>query len=207
MEDKSGEVDMNLIQPGDIVGIREPGVSDWGLKIMNFFMAPKNDLLHYALVSHFDERLNDWVLIESISKGVTFQLLKNWYLKRKSTVAVFRVADATLSQRMKAISNIYCYANKKFDYKLIVKLIGWYIGHFFNQLFHFKNPIHKFKASDFPYYKSDENFFCTELVVRAYADDGIYIVPKDVLPLPSSLKQAENDGRLKLIYTFNEKIT
>ena len=203
MEDKSGEVD-TVIQPGDIVGIREPGVSDWGLKIINFFMTPKNDLLHYAIVSHYNERLNDWILIESIGKGVTFQLLKSWYLKRKSTIVIFRVVDATLSQRMKALSNVYLYANKKFDYKLIVKLVCWYVGHFFNQLFHLKNPIHKIKASDFPYYKSDEDFFCTELAVRPYADEGIYVIPRDVLPLPSSLKEAEVNGIIKMVHRFSQ---
>ena len=199
MEDKSGEVNM-VIQPGDIVGIREPGVSDWGLKFMNFFMTPKNDLLHYAVISHYDKNLHDWILIESIGKGVTFQLLIGWYLKRKSAIGIFRVADATLDQRMRAVSGIYRYANKKFDYSLIVKLIVWYIGHFFNQVFHFKNPIHKFKAVDFPNYKSDENFFCTELAVRSYQDLGVFIVPKDILPVPSSLKESELCGKIKLIY-------
>jgi hypothetical protein len=122
------ETDKRKIRVGDIVGIREPGISNLVVRIANFFALP--------LISCF-------ILIRS---GIPYWLKK--VIKERSLCKI---------------------EAKKID----------------------------------KHYERDTRFLCTELVIKSYADLGIDIVPKGVVPIPSSLQEAElNEAELA---ELNEK--
>lgn len=116
------ETDKRKIRVGDIVGIREPGISNLVVRIANFFALP--------LISCF-------ILIRS---GIPYWLKK--VIKERSLCKI---------------------EAKKIDDK----------------------------------YAQDGKFICTELVIKSYADLGIDIVPKGVVPIPSSLQEAELNEKFK----------
>lgn len=191
------------IMVGDIVGIRESGIYDLATRVVNICCTPSNELFHYGIITQYIKDLDDWLIAESIVTGVRFQLIKQWYTRRKSLVRVFRVNNVSPDKRLEAASRVYRYANTKYDYPLIFNLIRSGVPYWFKKIVK-EHKLCRIRAEDLPW-EPDRRFVCTELATRPYADLGIYIVPKGVVPIPSSLREAEIRGRLKLVYEFDPK--
>jgi hypothetical protein len=130
----------------------------------------------------------EWLVLESTgTDGVHLARLG------KRNVRVYRVEIATPEQRRKAVENTLFYEGSYYDWRLGFKL-------FYHGLVKLITKRRRLTAEDLSeaWYKHDKFFICTEAALRGYYDQGLYIVPPHVVPLPCSIKEAELQGIITL---------
>jgi len=178
------------LQIGDIFATKGVGMTGWASR--NLF-APKTDRFHHGILwKHLGQ--GDFIILESISKGLAVGKL-SWY--EGKNIEYYRVnCDEDL--RFAAPGSLVEWGRAKYDYWLIVKLLFGAIAAWARILWK-ERRLRKLKAEDLPFYNWNDALICTEAVVVGFASCGVNIVPPDVVPLPSAIKQAELDGRLTKI--------
>ena len=169
------------MQSGDIFG-QPDGVMGWFSRNL---LSPKNECIHYGLILFYWEAINDWLVLESIGhKGVHIAALGD----RK--VKIYHVVGISDEDRQKAIRESFGLCGAWYDWKLIAKLILKGTP----KLIVKRRRLSAKELSGG--YKQDEQYICTEAALAGYAKAGIHIVPKGILPLPSSIKEAELQGKI-----------
>lgn len=178
--------------PGDIFSTKGKGITGW---LSSHLLLPKTDRFHFGIIARYLEDEDDYIIYESIGKGVTVGLLSFY---EGEDLEVYRVKDVNarkLGER--AVVEITRLGRAHYDYKLILELI----------LFALKNPKLLLPAligrpisySQLPY-KSDERYICTEAANEAWKQVGHPIITPGYAPVPAGFKDAQNLGRIELIW-------
>ncbi len=178
---------MNL-QPGDIFATKGKGITGWAVRNL---ISPTTDRFHFGII--WRQMGNDYIILESVSKGIAVGLL-SWYNPKE--VEIYRV-DCFKYLRTFAPDHLVIWGRSKYDYLLILKIALGGLLAFFKVLIKEKRP-RRLRAEDFPYGQNSE-LICTEAVDIAYDAVGVNIIPEGVMPLPNAFRQAEIDGRINRI--------
>ena len=182
---------MVKLEPGDIGATRGRGIL--GYLHRNLF-APETDRFHHLLIWK-PYKGGDWIILESISKGLSVGLL-SWY--KAQDIKFYRV-DCPSELRRRAPLELIKWGRSRYDYLLIPKLvIGSILA--WTKILWKEHRLRKLRAEDLcPFYSWDSRLLCTEAVWCGYNAVGVNIIPYGVPPLPSSFRQAELEGRLSKI--------
>lgn len=153
---------------------------------------PHTKRFHYGMIVR---RLlsGEYEVLESIGSGVTLRRLFMYYTA--SDIEVYRVncTDAEAQEAAEQLSEI---GGCKYDYLLFgtlildaVKLMA--TGHL--------PPYEAWQLQ----YTANRRFICTESANYGYTEVGKALVPKGVVSIPSSLRQAEIDNKMTKVYKGN----
>ena len=176
---------MNKLQPGDIFATEGRGISGWAVRKL---IDPPTDRFHFGILYRKED--SDWVILESVTKGIAIGLL-SWY--DASKLKFYRV-DCPIEVRRKAPLELITYGRAWYDYFLIIKfLLGYAVA---RARLLANLDFRKVIPEDFPYVRYSM-LICTEAVAIGYS--GVGLIPRGVVPMPNSFRQAEVAGRMKEI--------
>lgn len=175
----------NLIklQSGDIGATR--GRGPLGFLHRKLF-APATDRFHYLLIWK-PYRGGDWIILESISKGLSVGLL-SWY---KGDIKYYRI-DCPVEIRKRAPLELVKWGRSKYDYFLVGKIIAGYFLVLLRVLIT-EGRLRRIKAEELPYAKNS-SLICSEAVQIGYLAAGFPIINPEIVPLPSAFREAELNG-------------
>jgi len=176
------------LEPGDIFATRGKGITGWAVRKL---ASPSTDRFHFGII--WKQMGQDYVILESISKGLTVGLL-SWYDPKD--IEIYRV-DCLKYLRVQAPDYLVMWGRSRYDYLLILKIAFGGLLAFFKILIKEKKP-RRLRAEDFPYGENSEPI-CTEAVDIAYDAVGVNLIPEGVLPMPNAFRQAEIDGKMKKV--------
>lgn len=187
--------------PGDIFGIKGRGISGWACRHL---ITPPTDRFHFGVVGDYLPWDNDYVILESIGKGIAVGRLSFY---KPEDVEIYRVVlGQTPEQRLgklrteefhevrkRAAAELTRVGRARYDYILIAQIA------FGALTLLLRGKLPPWRPDQFPYGR-DQKYICTEAIVAAWAGVGVNIVDTGTVPLPSAIIKAVNEGRLKRIY-------
>lgn len=178
-----------MYQHGDIAGV--PGHSILG-KLNKRVFWPPTDLFHFLLIADYIPHENDYVILESVNKGIAVGRL-SWYEGKGYRVFRPNIPRSQYWGR-RACQALTQHGRAKYDYLLILKLITGSLLVWAKQLIK-EGRLHRIRAVELPYAR-DSRFICTEAANEAWHLVGYPIVPKGMVPLPSAFIEALSWGEL-----------
>ena len=179
--------------PGYVVGVAGRWPLGW---LAEHLFSPRTNLYHFFIIADYIPEVDDYTILESISKGVTVGRL-SWYAKKDYDVfAVVHPHSLSLGIRVCRLASNF--GRHHYDYLLVAKLLAGVVYCFGKQLL-CEHTIRRIKPHELPYAKNSA-FICTELANAVWRQVGFPLVPYGVVPLPASIDQAVVEGRLILIY-------
>ncbi len=176
------------LEPGDIFATRGKGITGWAIRKL---LAPSTDRFHFGII--WKQKGNDYIILESVSKGIAVGLL-SWYDPKD--IELYRV-DCFKYLRTAAPDHLIIWGRSRYDHLLILKIaLGGLLA--FMKVLIKERKLRRLKAEDFSYGQNSE-LICTEAVDIAYDSVGVNLIPGGVIPLPNAFRQAELDGKMKRI--------
>lgn len=174
------------LQPGDIFATKGSGFLSW---LSRSLMAPETDRYHFGLI--WEKAGDDWVILESISKGLSVGRLSFY----KGADIKFYRANCYQYLRGAAPLELTRWGRSRYDYLLVAKLIVQGMWLLLKQMV---TPGHsKGIRPEELTWSQDNALICTEAVDIAYDAVGVNIIPLHTCPTPSAFRQAELDGRIR----------
>jgi len=174
---------VNMFREGDIAGCKA------GIRQLAFnkLITPFTDRWHFLLIG---EKLfnGDHVIYESLAKGVCPGRLSFYWGEH---LKVYRVPDKRKS--LQAVEEASELGRLGYDYILFVWM-------FWQALFYWtmngpgKIPYWALKQD------ADRNVICTELVCQCFQNAGYPLVPRDIIPTPAAIEQANLNGKIEKIF-------
>lgn len=183
-------MDIPKLQLGDIFATRNDNILG---RLSRRLFSPYTDRFHFGIV--WQKAGGDWIILESIGKGIAVGRLSFY---KNQDVKFYRV-DCPYGLRRKTGVALTRYGRRKYDYWLIVKVVlGSIVA--FSRILLRELRVRRLRAEDLPsIFDWNNELVCTEAVWLAYNVCGVNIIPDGVLPLPSSFRQAELEGRIDRI--------
>ena len=176
------------LEPGDIFATRGKGITGWAVRNL---LSPPTDRFHFGII--WKQKGNDYIVLESVSKGVAVGLL-SWY--DPADLELYRV-DCFKYLRTAAPDHLVMWGRSKYDYLLILKIaLGGLLA--FLKILIKEKKLRRPQAEDFRYGQNSE-LICTEAVDIAYDAVGVNLIPEGVIPIPNAFRQAEIDGKMKKV--------
>jgi len=174
---------------GDIFGVKGKGVLRW---LSERLLEPKTDRLHFGIIGDYLPWDDDYVILESIGKGIAVGRLSFY---NPDDIEIYRVAlkPNSMLTREKAAAELSRVGRARYDYILYVQLFLGALA----LLLQWKLP--PWKSSQFPYGRN-RRYVCTEAAVEAWRGVGISLVSPEVVPTPASIKEAELSGKVYRVY-------
>ena len=181
----------DTLQPGDFFAISG---NDWFGRFQRFmltrYMDPPSDRNHFGLL--WEEHEGDWIVWESIPKGVVCDYLSNY--KDERTIQFFRpVCDEAISKE--APEKLVEYGRDLYDFLLIGKMIWDAFAGTLRMLWR-EHRLRRFRPDEFTY-KPNHAMICTEVVLQGYHEAGYDIAPPAWMPFPNVLEWARLQGRVR----------
>ncbi len=190
--------------PGDIAGVKR---KDFIGRMANKMLVPHTDLFHFFLIGDYLSWDDDYVILESISKGIAVGRLSFY---NPADVVIFRrvlpedwhryyeegglqMQESPEFIRKKAAAALTLKGRARYDWLLILQLALTLPG----LLLRGKFP--PYQPEDLPYGRN-KAYICTEAVVFAWQHVGFPIVPKHIVPVPAAIVRAVQERRLVRIY-------
>ena len=182
-----------MLEPGTIGACKAtPGIA-----IGNALMSPKTDRGHYFLVWFYVPEDDDYIILESIDKGIAVSRMAKY---RGQGVQFFEV-DCPADLRHQAPIQLTKYGECHYDWWLLSQCTFGGLQVFFKNLIK-ERKVGRIRAEELPY-GINKSFICTEAIEIAYLTVGVAIIDPNIVPTPSAFKQAELDGILiKLDYKW-----
>lgn len=159
---------------------------------------PKTDRVHFFLIADYLPWDDDYVILESIGKGIAIGRLSFY---EPEDIEIYRVilgSDARWTQlqrelRRRVIGEMSKVGRARYDYILILQIL---LGAL-NLLLKGKLP--PWRAEDFPYGRN-KAYICTEAANYGWRAVGHPVITPGQVPLPAGYKQALQEHRLRRIY-------
>jgi hypothetical protein len=183
-----------IYRPGDIVGVRGgKGPITW---LSYHCVTPQTPLFHFLLIGDHIQDEDDFVVLESVAKGVTVGRL-SWYNERQYVVFRVNDPDADYLGRM-ATEKASKFDRYRYDWKLYVKIFAWALGYWLKEIATLHIPPRPVYPSQIPY-ATDRDFICIELVFEAWKLVGKLLRQKGHAPVPAEIILAQDRGDLVVI--------
>lgn len=180
-----------MLQAGDIFATKGSGLIG---KLARKLMQPETDRFHYGLILQYIEDEDDYIILESIGKGIAVGRLSFY---QGSDIKFYRVVDCPEIIRAYAPIALTQYGRAEYDYALLFKIIiqGFWliIKHLFTE--GKIRPIYPWELS----WCRDNYFVCTEAVDAAYDMVNESIIPDAMTPVPSAYEWARLSNIIKEI--------
>jgi hypothetical protein len=175
-----------ILEPGTIGACK----ASPGIKIGNALTSPQTDRGHYFLVWQYVPEDGDYIILESIDKGVAVSRMSKY---RGQGVQFFQV-DCPADLRHQTPIQLTKYGEAHYDWWLIPHLAFHGVVVFIKNLIK-EHKFRRLRAEELPY-DINGSLICTEAIQTAYLAVGVPIIDPDIIPTPSAFKQAELDGML-----------
>lgn len=160
------------------------------ISMINAVTAPKTELGHCFLVWDYLPEENDYIILESLNKGITVSRMAKYRGKG------IRFFDVNCPPDLKQAAPVALtkWGESGYDWGLIIRLalVGF--------LLILKNLItelrlRRLRAEELPY-NTNVSLVCTEAVQISYLAVGVPIIDPGIVPTPSTFEQAIKDGML-----------
>lgn len=182
------DIDRLPLEAGDLFAVRGGWPTGWLSKI---FFEPETDRFHYGLIWQKTRDGRDWIIIESIGKGVAVGRLSMYLREDLKFYRPTRIDQSIRAQAPVALTSL---GRQKYDYLLVIKigygtLKTWIMKSIMARRFV------RVRAEDLPYAMND-TLICTEAADAGYMLAGAPLIPMSIPPLPCAFRQEELDGDL-----------
>ncbi len=181
--------------PADIAGVKSKGPMGY---LAQKLTKPYSGLFHHFIIGDYIIEDDDYVILESINKGVTVGRLS--FYDPEEVVILRRVLpfqEQNMVIRRRASVALTELGRCGYDWLLAFHLMAAIPV----LLLHGKKP--PYESAQLPYGKNN-SYVCTEAVAYAWRQAMFPIVPPGVVPLPASIVKAYHDGKLEVIYEGKE---
>jgi len=184
-----------ILYLADIGATRGSGPLLW---LSQHLIEPKTDRIHFFIIGDYLPWDNDYVILESIGKGIAVGRLSFY---KPEDVEIYRVVldhDRRLGMlrselRKRAAAELTRVGRARYDYILIVQLA------FGALTLLLRGKLPPWRPEQFPYGR-DKKYICTEGAAEAWRAVGHPIIPPGVVPLPAGFAQALQEGRIRKIF-------
>ena len=181
--------------PADIGATRGKGPLLW---FSQSLIEPKTDRVHFFLISNYLPWDDDYIILESIGKGIAVGRLSFY---KPEDVEIYRVnigTDPRMGElrkqlRRRAAAELTKVGRARYDFILILEIA---LGALTLLL---RGKLPPWRAKDFPYGR-DRKFICTEAANFGWRAVGHPIIKPGVVPLPAGYKQALIEHRIRKIF-------
>jgi len=183
------------LRPGDIVGVKGKGMLRW---LSEHLLIPRTDRVHFLMVGDYLPWDDDYVILESIGKGIAVGRLSFY---NPDDLEIYRVPLShdsgfyATNDRLRAMvaAELTKVGRARYDYILYIQLVIGAIkllvtGH-----------LPPYRPEQLPYGRN-KAYICTEAANYGWRSVGRPIIPVGVVPVPAGYKQALLDGKLRQIY-------
>ncbi|MFC1910463.1 hypothetical protein ACFLXC_04145 [Chloroflexota bacterium] len=175
------------LKPGDISGVRGKGIMP---RLARRLFRPNTDLYHWFIIDYYIPDEGDYVIYESVAKGVTVGRLSFY---QPEDLVIYRRRDVTPEQAKKAAAAVTRLGRARYDYCLYIKTFADVMRLVFS------GKLPPWRAGDLRY-SANSRYVCTEAAVWGWQQVGYPIVPPDVLPMGSSFLEAAEGGIIEQVY-------
>lgn len=181
--------------PGDIGGVKGKGCLLW---LSQHLIKPKTDRVHFFIIGDYLPWDDDYVILESIGKGIAVGRLSFYgpeelriYRVNLSNDPRLRVFNTLL--RRQAAAELSRVGRARYDYILFIQL-------FFGALTLLaRGKLPPWRSGDFPYGR-DRKYICTEAAAEAWRAVGRPLIPERTVPTPAAFRQALMDNKMRIIF-------
>ena len=181
--------------PGDIFGVKGGGIAGW---LCRHLITPSTDRFHFGLVGDYLPWDDDYVILESIGKGIAVGRLSFYnpedieiYRVNLSRDPRLRIVNMLLRRQVAA--ELTKVGRARYDWILIAQLV---VGAL--RLLATGN-LPPWKPEQFPY-GINNKYVCTEAGNYGWRAKGHPIIKAGVVPLPAGYKQALIERRMRKIF-------
>ncbi|MBA7700621.1 hypothetical protein ES703_109341 [subsurface metagenome] len=183
------------LYPADICATKGKGPLLW---FSQHLLEPKTDRIHFFIIGDYLPWDDDYVILESIGKGIAVGRLSFY---KPEDVEIYRVnlGHGTLvpklahTLRRQVAAELTRVGRARYDYILYLQLI---LGALSLLL---RGKLPPWKPEQIPYGRN-KAYICTEAVRYGWRAVGHPIFPEGVAPTPSAFKQALIDGKMRMIF-------
>jgi len=184
--------------PGDIAGVKGRGLLLW---LSQHLLKPKTDRVHFFIIGDYLPWDDDYVILESIGKGIAVGRLSFYDPENLEIYRVNLSEDPEseveilegMNLRRQAAAELSRLGRARYDYILIIQLL---LGALVLLL---KGKLPPWQSGEFPYGR-DKSYICTEAAAESWRAVGHPIIPKGVVPTPAAFRQALMDNRMRIIF-------
>lgn len=185
------------LRPGDIGGVRGKGILRW---LSENLLRPRTDRVHFFLIGDYIPWDSDYVILESIGKGIAIGRLS---LYSPDELEIYRVPlsmdpgmyELNNNLRRRVTTELTRVGRAKYDHMLYLYLLLGVIRLILS------GKLPPYLPSQLPYGRNNE-YICTEAANYGWSSVGRPIIPPGELPTPSGFKQALQEGKLFRVYPF-----
>jgi len=183
------------LYPADIGATMGKGPLLWFSKNL---IEPKTDRVHFFLIGDYLPWDDDYVILESIGKGIAVGRLSFYNYEE---VEIYRVSlgrDPRLKElqrqlRRRVAAELTRVGRARYDYILIAQIALGALTLLF------KGKLPPWRAEDFPYGRN-KAYICTEAANYGWRAVGHPVIKPGVVPLPAGYKQALIERRIYKVF-------
>lgn len=188
------------LRPADIGGVRGKGPLRW---MSEHLLKPKTDRVHFFLLGDYIPWDDDYVILESIGKGIAVGRLSFY---NPEDVEIYRVPlshnpgfySVNDQLRARVAAEMTKVGRARYDYILYVQLALGAI-----QLL-LTGHLPPYLPDQFPYGRN-KSYICTEAANFGWREVGHPIIKPGEVPTPAGYKQALLERRIHKIYPIEER--
>jgi len=174
------------ICPGDIFAVQNKG--DTTIALFDQYTTPETDRHHFGLI--WKCQGNSFKIIHSRpGVGVIVENISRYEME---DLKFYRV-NCSWALRQQALDYASTWIGAKYDYNLVNSVKEQALHIWLSE-----GELRRLSSSEFSYSENDR-LICTELVDIAYDSVGIHLITPGGLPLPCGFRQAEIDGKLRVL--------
>ena len=174
---------------GDIVGVP----ADHRLaRLCYHVFRPHTKLFHWLIIYEYIPEEQDYIILESIRKGVTVGRLSRY---QGSGYRVFRPAVSNPDIGRRACHELTRYGRNGYDWLILLTLPFDCLRIIIRQLI-IERRLHPIRPCELPY-RVDHRLTCTEAANLGWTRVGYPVIPPGVFPLPAAFLEAVRRRRLR----------
>lgn len=183
------------LYPADIGAVKGSGPLLWLSKNL---LVPHTDRVHFFLVGDYIPWDDDYVIMESIGKGIAVGRLSFY---KPEDIEIYRVNLSTDSRlltansllRRQVAAEMTLIGRARYDFVLYLQLFAGAA----TLMLQGKFP--PYRAEQLPYGRN-KDYICTEAANFGWRARGHPIIPPGVVPTPSEYKQALIDKKIRVVF-------
>ena len=179
------------LRPGDIFAVKGEGFLAW---LNRKLIQPETDRYHFGLIGDYVPWEDDYVILESIGKGIAVGRIS--FYKNKD-VKIYRINepdDLVDYYGKHATTEVSRLGRGKYDYFLYVKITLGVLKVWLRQLSFWQRPT-TIEFWEIPY-ATNSSFVCTEAAAEGYKRAGYMLLLPNECPVPSAFQEQFELGRI-----------